>query len=108
MLNELNQDFVWLDVDCNIKRKLDFTIKGDWMVDFKTGGNPHDYVHCIKNNEGNKIFLQRWIEEIENKKRGSHTAFINIYKSLNYSAVPANYFSLGLSQVQSKKKYMNG
>jgi hypothetical protein len=77
------------------------------MLALRKTGMPHDFVHCIKNNESNKLFLEKWIREIEEKKRGSHTAFINIYKSLNYSTVPDDYFSIGdLSKVESKKKYM--
>jgi hypothetical protein len=105
MINELNEDFIWLDIDCNIKRKIDFTIDTDWMFDLRKCGTPHDYVHCIKNTENNKLFLQKWIKEIEDKKKGSHTAFINIYKELNHSLVPKNYFSLGSSNVNSKLKY---
>lgn len=105
MLNTLNHDFVWLDVDCIIHKKFDVQFDCDWMIDFRPDGQPHDYVHVIKNSQTNKDFLLKWIEEIEDKKRGSHTAFMNIYKSLNYKPIPSGYVSLGLADVESKTNY---
>jgi hypothetical protein len=107
MLDLLNDDFIWLDIDCNITKKIDFNLDCDWMVDFRADGEPHDYVHVIKNTEGNKDFLRRWIQEIEMKQRGSHTAFMSIYKSLNFERIPKGYVSLGLADVESKHKYFN-
>jgi len=107
MLNLLKDDFIWLDVDCSITKKIDFNLDCDWMVDFRPDGEPHDFVHVIKNTESNKDFLLRWIQEIEIKQRGSHTAFMNIYKSLNFREIPKGYVSLGLADVESKHKYFN-
>lgn len=105
MLNTLNHDFIWLDVDCIIHKKFDIQFDCDWMIDFRPDGQPHDYVHVIKNSQTNKDFLLKWIKEIEDKKRGSHTAFMNIYKSLNYKPIPSGYVSLGLADVESKTNY---
>jgi hypothetical protein len=105
MMNTLDHDFMWLDVDCYINKKIDFDFDCDWMMDFRPDGQPHDYVHIIKNTEKNKDFMGRWIQEIEEKKRGSHTAFMNIYKTLNYKPVPSGYVSLGLADVESKHNY---
>lgn len=105
MMNILDNDFIWLDVDCSVNKKIDFELDCDWMMDIRDDGEPHDYVHIIKNTEKNKEFMNKWIKEIENKKRGSHTAFINIYKKLNYKPIPSGYFSLGLADVKSKNSY---
>jgi hypothetical protein len=109
MLNELDSDFIWLDVDCDIHKKIDFDLKSiEWMVDFRDSKTPHDYVHVVKNCENNKLFLDRWIQEVSDKNKGSHSAFINIYKSLNYNIIPKNYVSINnLSNVGSKQKYFN-
>jgi len=107
MIGQLNEDFIWLDVDCNLLKKIDFEIKSDWGVDFKSNGLPHDYVHYVKNNINTKDFLYSWINQIENSKKGSHTAFISIYKSINVDKIPKGYTSLVLSETKSKKKYLN-
>jgi hypothetical protein len=107
MMNQINEDFFWLDVDCKIHRKIDFEISSDWTLDFALNGNPHDYVHFIKNNESNRDFIIKWINEIEFKKAGSHSAFIGIYKELEFGKIPQGYVSLGISDIDSKKKYFN-
>lgn len=106
MLNELKQDFIWLDVDCVIHKKIDFNLDSDWMIDYRINNTPHDYIHIIKYNQSNIDFINRWIKEIEIEKRGSHTAFINIYKSIETSKIPGGYFSIGLAQTDSKTNYM--
>lgn len=107
IMNRLNEDFFWLDVDCNIHKKIDFNFSGDWMGDMRNNNTPHDYVHFIKNTQDNKEFIIRWINEINEKKRGSHTAFIGIYNDLNFNRIPSGYVSIGLSDVESKKTYFN-
>ena len=107
MLNELNEDFMWLDVDCNIHKKIDFEIATDWLVDFRKKNIPHDYVHCIKNNEKSRSFIDTWIKKIDEQKKGSHTAFISISNMLNLTQIPNGYVSLGISNSLSKKKYFN-
>jgi hypothetical protein len=47
----------------------------------------------------------KWINEINDKKRGSHTAFMGIYNNLNFKKIPNGYVSLGISDVESKKTY---
>jgi hypothetical protein len=105
IMNQINEDFMWLDVDCNVHKKIDFNLDVDWMSDIRTDNNPHDYVHVIKNNERTKNFMLKWINEINEQKRGSHTAFIKIYKDLEFRKIPSGYVSLGLSDLESKKKY---
>lgn len=106
IMNQLNEDFFWLDVDCNIHKKIDFKLDVDWISDIRNDGKPHDYVHFIKNTQSNKDFMIKWINEIDEKKRGSHTAFMNIYNTLNFKQIPDGYVSLGLSDVESKKTYL--
>jgi hypothetical protein len=105
MMDFIDEDFLWLDVDCIINKKIDFALDTDWMCDITKDGCPHDYVHLIKNSESNKNFIIKWINEIEEQKRGSHTAFIRIYKSLKFSRLPEGYVSLGLSNIDSKSDY---
>lgn len=105
IMNEINEDFFWLDVDCNIHKKIDFTMSSDWCIDVGKDKCPHDYVHFIKNNQSNRDFILSWINEINEKKRGSHTAFIGIHRRLNFNIIPTGYVSLGLSDIESKKKY---
>ncbi len=105
MLNELNEDIFWLDVDCNIHKKIDFTLDVDWIFDIRNDTQPHDYVHYIKNTNENKLFLQQWISEIELRNRGSHTAFIQIHDKLSSKRIPYGYVSLGLSDIKSKTEY---
>jgi hypothetical protein len=107
MMNLLNEDFLWLDVDCNIHKKIDFELDVDWMSDLKVDDSPHDYVHFIKNTQSNKDFIIKWMNEINEQKRGSHTAFIRIYKELNFSKIPGNYVSIGLSNIESKANYFD-
>ena len=105
MIDELKEDFIWIDIDCDIQKKVDFQISSDWLVDFRSDSSPHDYVHCIRYSEKSIAFLKRWIKLIEENKKGSHSAFIEIYKSINIGKIPEGYFSLGLSPVSSKKNY---
>lgn len=106
IMNELDEDFFWLDVDCSLHKKIDFNLDVNWMSDMINLNKPHDYVHFIKNNESNKLFLIKWIKEIEERKRGSHTAFMEIYNELEFKKIPSGYVSLGLSTVESKTKYL--
>lgn len=105
MLDHLKDDIFWLDVDCSIHKKIDFKIDVDWICDVKTDGRPHDYVHFIKNNQANRDRIAKWIVEIENLQRGSHTAFALIYKDLHTAPMPTGYVSLGLSKGHSKQEY---
>ena len=105
MLETLNEDFIWLDVDSNILTSINgLDINSDWGVDMRNDNTPHDYVHIIKNIESNKIFVEEWIKTIDKRNRGSHTAFIEIYPKLNHSIIPPGYFTIGeLSNVEDKK-----
>lgn len=107
IINELNEDFFWLDVDCLIHQPIDFERRGDWMGDLREDGNPHDYFHLIRNSHRNKAFIQNWADEVALQKRGSHTAFIRIYNSIEFHSIPKAYVSLGRSPVESKFKYLN-
>jgi hypothetical protein len=107
MLNQLEEDFIWLDVDCSIHKKIDFEFSVDWMIDIRNDGNPHDYVHLVKNNSSNKEFIIKWINKIDENKGGSHSAFIEIHKDLKFDIFHSGYVSLFLSDVQSKKKYFH-
>lgn len=108
MMNELNEDFIWLDIDCDIHKKIDFDLTADWMGDLRSDGTPHDYVHFIKNTTSNKEFMLRWINKIKSTNRGSHTSFVAIYKDLNFCKIPDGYFSIVLSKVNSKQLYFKG
>lgn len=108
MMEVINDDFIWLDIDCSIHKKIDFKIESDWMVDFKKSCVPQDYVHIIKKNDKTKYFLEEWVNEINLTNRGSHSSFINIHKKINVKKIPKGYVSLGVSNIESKKKYLNG
>lgn len=107
VLEALNEDFIWLDIDSNVLTSINkLNINSDWMVDMRNNNTPHDYIYIIKNIESNKMFIEEWIKTIDKRNRGSHTAFIEIYSKLNYSIIPPGYFSIGeLSKVEDKKKY---
>lgn len=107
MLLTLNEDFIWLDIDSDIiKPPPTGFFSGDWMCDLRPNNTPHDYIHIIKNKKSNLEFIESWISKIEENNKGSHTAFIEIYKSLNLHHIPKGYFSIGeLSNVESKNKY---
>jgi len=107
MLETLNEDFIWLDVDADILKKVDFDLLGyDWMFDIRFDNKPHDYVHIIKNNEENKIFIDKWIDDINKNSGGSHSSFINMYKLLKHNKIPKGYFDINnLSNVKSKENY---
>ena len=107
MLMELKQDFVWLDVDCDVFSAFeDFNIIGDWGFVWREDGVPCDYVHYIKYNEYNMNFLLNWVDEIKRCGKGSHTAFMNIYRQLDYFTLPNGYFKLGLAETKSKTEYL--
>lgn len=99
----LDTDILWVDADCKILKKPDFDV--NWGVLIRDDGNPHDFVHYIRNTESNRAFLKLWMKEIDKRKRGSHTAFINLVHKLDYSVLPNDYFSLGLSETKSKNEY---
>lgn len=102
---ELGEPFIWLDCDCRILRQIDFEIKADWGAYLREDGAPHDFVHYIGNAPSNLQFLERWVATIEAQGRGSHTAFISIFKNLKSEIMPVGYFELGLSDSPSKMKY---
>jgi len=103
IMNSINSDFIWLDVDCHILKKPDFNFDYDWMVDFRKDGSPCDYVHFIKNTVSNREFLCEWIELINTNNLGSHTSFISLSKKLNLGRLPVDYFKLGISKIKEKK-----
>jgi hypothetical protein len=105
MMNELKEDFVWLDIDCSIHKPIVLSTNCEWMFDVRKDGSPHDYVHAIKYSNRNLQFLSMWVTAINEQQRGSHTAFISIHKKLNYDIIPPGYTALGLASTNSKKKY---
>ena len=105
IINELQEDLIWLDIDCDIVKKIDFKIKGSWGVLLREDGTPHDFVHYISNTTESKNLISKWIEKIEINNKGSHSAFIDIFKEINCSEIPSGYFELGLSEVKSKNEY---
>jgi hypothetical protein len=107
MLNELKEDFMWLDIDCGIHKKIDFVVREDWMVDLRNDSSPHDYVHGIKYNDKSISFIKQWVKQISKNNKGSHSAFIDIQHLLKLEKIPNGYVSLGLSKTTSKKDYAN-
>lgn len=107
MLNELNEDLIWLDIDSMVHKKIDFNISNNWLSTYnENDGYPHSFAHIIKNNKSNKRFIEKWIRKINESNGADHTAFIGIYKQLDFSKIPRGYFSLGNeSNVKSKKEY---
>lgn|ERR1035437_9835920 len=105
MMIELNEDFIWLDIDCSIIKKIDFTIKSNWGVLLREDGTPHDFVHYVSNTKESKKLISKWIEQIDIDKKGSHSAFNSIVSEINYSEIPTGYFEIGLSEVKSKQEY---
>ena len=108
MLNELNDDFIWLDVDARVLKKIDLVINNcDWMSDFRGDKTPHDYVHVIKNSEKNKIFIEKWIQHVSDYKKGSHSSFVKLFNELKIKQIPKRYVSIGeLSNNKSKTNYL--
>lgn len=104
-LNRLNESFVWLDCDCDIKKPLDFNVRADWGVYLREDGSPHDFVHYVSNTQESRDFLELWINTIKEKQKGSHTAFISIFDKINSEILPEGYFSLGLAETDSKESY---
>lgn len=100
MSNYLKSDFIWLDVDSYLLKKIDFQLNY-WGVLLRSDGTPHDFVHYVPYNSYN--FLQLWIDTIERNKKGSHTAFIEIKK--DYTVLPDGYFQIGISDNASKRAY---
>lgn len=107
MLLELNKDFIWLDIDCDIIKKIDFKIKNKWAVSIREDGTPHDFVHYVSNTKESINFIDKWINEIDMSNGGSHSAFNNIIHEINHNEIPNGYFSLGLSENDSKTEYFN-
>lgn len=103
--NELNEDFIWLDVDCRVIKKIDFIINTAWGFLPRANNTPNDFVHYVSNTEESKNFISKWIEQIELDRRGSHSAFNIIINKISYSYLPDGYFELGLSDVYSKQQY---
>ena len=107
LLMELNEDILWLDIDCNIHKKLNFNPNSDWLVDFRDNLYPYSYVHYIKNTSKNKKFIELWIDEICTANKGDHSAFISVHKSINPTQIPIGYFTFNLSTGKSKNNYFN-
>jgi hypothetical protein len=104
IMNSINTDFIWLDVDCFLLKKPDFVNCHDWMVDFRKDNSPCDYVHFIKNTEQNKEFMYKWVDLINTKDLGSHTSFISLSCELNLGRIPDGYFKLGVSKINKKNE----
>lgn len=96
-ISEENFGPEWID---NERAKARFL-----LCKFKELGEPYDFVHYIGNAPSNLQFLERWVATIEAQGRGSHTAFISIFKNLKSEIMPAGYFEIGLSDSPSKMKY---
>ena len=105
MLDTLNEDIIMLDVDCEIIREMPKRKHG-WGFMLRDDNTPHDFVHYINNTADSYQFVERWIKKIDNIGRGSHSAFLNIYHSLNSFVIPDGYFSLGLAETKSKTEYL--
>ena len=104
MLETFNEDIIMLDVDSEITRKFP-KAKYGWGVMLRQDGSPHDFIHCIKNTAVNYDFVCEWIKEVETTTGGSHSAFINIYESLNTFVIPDGYFKLGVAETKSKTQH---
>ena len=108
MLDRFDCDILWVDADCDITGDIkNILISGEWGVCMRGNSTPHDYVHNIRNNEHNKRFVDTWISTILTQNKGSHSAFVSLYDTLNIFQIPNNLFELGLSEVKSKGNYFN-
>lgn len=107
MFEIFQEDLIWLDVDCKILKKFDLELNSNWMCSYNKKNVPNDYIHILKKNDYNKNFLKKWISEIEKQKKGSHSAFISLQNENDIIKIPNGYFELGISKVESKKKYLN-
>jgi len=67
---------------------------------------PCDYAHYVANSTNARAFLDKWIETIETQQRGSHTAFISIFRSISPEILPSGYFTYGAARTRSKRKYL--
>lgn len=105
MLEELGESFVWLDCDSQVLKPIDFKIKSDWGVYLREDGTPHDFVHYVSNTPNAKKFLEKWVSAINDQQRGSHTAFISIFDSIDSEVLPGGYFEIGLADTESKSQY---
>lgn len=109
MLNELNEDLAFIDIDSIILRKPTFEIENEWGVDWHYVGmkkvRPYDYIHYIKNTPKNKEFLKLWADLIDTNDNGDHTAFIKLHNLLDIVAIPHGYYKFGLAITSSKDNY---
>jgi hypothetical protein len=109
MFDEIDDDLLWIDVDCVIKRVpvidwIECPIV--WGVRLRKDGTPHDYVHYIANTEFNASFITSWINEIERCGKGSHTAFVNLYEMLDIFYLHDD-FELVEADIPSKTTYLD-
>ena len=106
-LEYLREPFIWLDCDSMVLKPIDFEVKSDWGVYMRENGTPHDFVHYVSNSRRTKKFIKLWIKTVEQKREGSHTAFISIFHKINSEVLPDGYFQLGLAETKSKKEYFD-
>lgn len=105
MMAKIEDDLLWIDVDCVIKR-VPVINDVEWGVRIRSDGTPHDYVHYIKNTSSNAMFLTSWINEVERCGKGSHTSFVNISDMLNLTTLGDDY-KLVEADMPSKTEYLD-
>jgi len=108
MMSKLEDDLLWIDVDCVIKRvpDIDLNRRYRWGIRFRSDGTPHDYVHFINNSSFNAMFITSWINEIERCGKGSHTAFVNLFDMLDAFELQDDY-ELVEADIPSKTAYLD-
>ncbi len=106
MMDELQEGFIWLDVDCRLIKKIQIPDMNKWGFMLRDDGSPHDFVHYVPFSPESIKFVEKWIDEVENKKVGSHGAFIALQKEIPSQIITPGYFQLGLSNVDSKNSFL--
>lgn len=110
MMSKINDDLLWIDVDCRIKRVPSSTeispFLDPWGIRLREDGTPHDYVHYISNTNYNNYCLDKWIEEINRCGKGSHTAFVNICHQVDTYELNDDY-ELVEADIPSKTEYLD-
>lgn len=98
MLKKLNRPILWVDVDCEILRPLDFEISKPWAAMLRPGdGQPQSCAHYVKPTKQNKAFIAIWLQTMADNNLGDHLAFVRIHHLLDSAIIPDGYISLGIS-----------
>lgn len=98
MLGKLNRPVLWVDVDCEILRPLDFEIGKPWANMIRAGdGQPQSNVHYVEPSAANRAFIATWIQTMRENNLGDHLAFVRIHHLLDSAVIPDGYVSLGIS-----------